>query len=108
MNTTSTELAIAEAVRRIVTETQPRRVILFGSAARGEMGPDSDLDFLVVMSNGADCLSVTGRIHRILRGLGCPKDVVVVLEKDMAAHAHNPALIIHTALTEGRELYHAA
>jgi predicted nucleotidyltransferase len=108
MNTPSIELIITEAVRRIVTETNPLRVILFGSAARGDMGPDSDLDFLVVMPGGADCLSVTGRIHRILRGLDCPKDVVVVLETDMAAHAQNPALIIHTALTEGRELYHAA
>lgn len=108
MNTASTELAIAESVRRIVTEIRPTRVILFGSAARGDMGPDSDLDFLVVVPNDADCISVTGRIHRILRGIGCPKDVVVVLEKDMAVHAQNPALIIHTALTEGRELYHAA
>jgi len=108
MNTASIELAITEAVRRIVMEIQPRRVILFGSAARGDMGPESDLDFLIVMPNGTDCLSITGRIHRILRGLGCPKDVVVVLEHDMSVHAHNPALIIHTALTEGRELYHAA
>lgn len=37
-----------EIVRRIVDVAHPDRIILFGSAARGEMGPDSDLDLLVV------------------------------------------------------------
>ena len=36
-------------VNRIVNEFQPERVILFGSHARGEGGPDSDVDLLVVM-----------------------------------------------------------
>ena len=72
------------------------------------MGPDSDLDFLVVMPDGTGCISVTGRIHRVLRGLGSAKDIVVVLEDDVAVHALNPSVIIHTVLAEGRELYHAA
>ena len=97
-----------EAVRRIVAEAQPSQVVLFGSAARGEMGPDSDLDLLVVMPDDADRLDVAYRLHRCLRRLGCAKDIVVVLEKDVAALRDNPSLVIHTALTEGREVYHAA
>ena len=42
-----TPAVLEEIVRRIVEVAQPERVILFGSAARGEMGPDSDVDLLV-------------------------------------------------------------
>jgi uncharacterized protein len=101
------ELA-AEATRRIVDEVHPLRIVLFGSAARGEMLPDSDMDLLVIVSNGTGCLETTYRIHRRLRGLGCAKDIVVVPENEMIASRDNPYLIVHTALTEGRELYHAA
>jgi len=37
---------LTEIVRCIVEVAQPDRIILFGSAARGEMGPNSDLDLL--------------------------------------------------------------
>jgi predicted nucleotidyltransferase len=40
--------ALAEIVRRVVDAAHPDSIILFGSAARGETGPDSDLDLLVV------------------------------------------------------------
>jgi len=40
---------IERMVRRIVRQFRPERVILFGSHARGEAGPDSDVDLLVVM-----------------------------------------------------------
>ena len=40
-----------EIVRRIVQVAQPEKIILFGSAARGEMGPHSDVDLLVVKAN---------------------------------------------------------
>ena len=43
--------AINELVRRIVEAVHPQRVILFGSAARGEMGPNSDLDVLVMRND---------------------------------------------------------
>lgn len=40
---------INEVVRRIVETARPRKIILFGSAERGAMGPNSDLDVLVVI-----------------------------------------------------------
>jgi len=45
--------ALAEAVRRLVAAYQPERVYLFGSVARGEAGPDSDYDLLLVVADGA-------------------------------------------------------
>lgn len=102
------ERLLQEAVRRIVAEVSPVRVVLFGSVARGAMGPESDLDLLVVMPDDADRLRVAYRLHRCLRRLGCAKDIVVVREGDVEAQRDNPSLVIHTALTQGREVYHAA
>jgi hypothetical protein len=45
---------------------------------------------------------------RRLRGLGCANDIVVVRQSDVEQHGDNPDLIIHTAMSEGTELYHAA
>ena len=99
---------IPEAVRRIVAEAHPLSVVVFGSAARGDVGPNSDLDFMVVMPDGTNRLETAFGIHRSMRGLGCPKDVVVVLESEVEALRDNPNLVIHTALTEGKEVYRAA
>jgi predicted nucleotidyltransferase len=46
--TIKTQQAIEEIVREVVTKYQPEKIILFGSAARGEMTPDSDLDFFII------------------------------------------------------------
>lgn len=97
-----------ELVRRTVEVVHPLRIILFGSAARGTMGPDSDLDVLVVVPDGCDCLAATQAVHRALRGLGMAKDIVVVQAGEVERHGRNPYLIIHAALSEGKELYHAA
>ena len=97
-----------EIVRRIVARVRPRRIVLFGSAARGEMGPNSDLDLLVEMPNDADRLSTAKSLYRALRGLGCAKDILVVLESDVELLRDNPYRVIYRALREGRELYHAA
>ena len=50
-----------DLVRRIVEVAHPRQIILFGSAARGDMGPQSDIDVLVVVPDGTHC---AGRRHR--------------------------------------------
>jgi predicted nucleotidyltransferase len=44
------QASLDEIIRRIVEVAAPERIILFGSAARGEMGPNSDLDLLVIKS----------------------------------------------------------
>ena len=62
--------AIDELVRRIVEAVHPRRVILFGSAARGEMGPNSDLDILVIMPDGTHRRRTAQEIYRRMWGFG--------------------------------------
>ena len=100
--------AMDEAVHHIVDEVHPLQIIVFGSAARGEAGPDSDLDLLVVMPDGSDRLQIAYRLHHRLRKLGCAKDIIVALQSDVEAMRDNPTMIIHTAFTEGRVVYDAA
>jgi predicted nucleotidyltransferase len=97
-----------EIVQRTVQAVHPVQIILFGSAARGEMGPNSDLDILVVMPDGCDRLAITQTLHGRLGDLGIAKDLVVVQASDVERYGKNPYLIIHSALAEGKELYHAA
>ncbi len=100
--------ALDELVHRIVVAVKPLRIILFGSAARGEMGPDSDLDVLVVMPDGCDCRAIAKSIYRHLWDLKYAHDILVVHQQDVERYGNNPYLILHTAMTEGKELYHAA
>jgi predicted nucleotidyltransferase len=97
-----------ELVRRTVQAVHPVQIILFGSAARGEVGPNSDLDVLIVMPDGCNCLAVTQDLHCRLSDRGIAKDLVVVQASDVERYGQNPYLIIHSALSEGKELYHAA
>ena len=96
---------IDELVRRILEIVRPLRIILFGSAARGEMGPNSDLDVLVIMPNGIHRRKTAQDIYRRMWGFGFAKDIVVVTESDVLQCGSNPYMIIKNALDEGKEIY---
>ena len=96
-----------DIVRRIVEVAQPERIILFGSAARGDMNQHSDVDLLVI-KEGAHRRHLTGRIYENLYGAGAPVDVVVVTPSDVERYKDSHALIIKPALQEGRVIYAAA
>ena len=96
---------LPEVVRRIVEVAQPERIILFGSAARGEIGPHSDFDLLVIADADTHRRNLTKEIYLLLSGVVCPVDVVVVTTDDVRRYGTCPALIIEPALREGREVY---
>lgn len=96
-----------EIVRRIVEVAHPERIILFGSAARGEMGPDSDVDVLVVKSSVPHRGRLEEEIHLNFFGLGAPVDVIVVTPEDIELHRDRIGTIIGPALQEGIEIYAA-
>ena len=93
-----------EIIRRIVEVAQPERIILFGSAARGEMGPDSDVDLLVVKS-GVHRRRLAQAIYVNLIGAGQAADIVVVTPEDIDRYRDSSALVIKSALQEGRVVY---
>jgi predicted nucleotidyltransferase len=103
-----TQKMLKRLVKAITSAARPKRIILFGSAARGEMNEHSDLDVLIIVRNGVHRNRTCDRIYRKLFGIGFAKDIVVVTEDDVNRYGANPYMVIHTALKEGLELYHAA
>jgi len=94
-------------VDRVVESANPNKIILFGSAQRGEMGPNSDVDILVVMPPGVHRRKTAHSIYRNLIGVGFATDIIVVTEDDVEQHKDNIGLVIKPALEEGRVLYAA-
>ena len=97
---------MSEIIRRVVAAAAPEKIILFGSAARGDTGPHGDVDLLVVKA-GVNRLELAGRIYRALHGVGAAVDVVVVTPEDIEKYGKCPALVIQPALKEGVVVYAA-
>jgi len=94
-------------VRQVVAAVHPLRIILFGSAARGEGEPDSDFDVLVVVPEGAHCRQVAQYLHQHLRDVGRPVDIIVATPAILERHRDNIGLVYKTILEEGKEIYAA-
>jgi predicted nucleotidyltransferase len=94
-----------DLVRRIVEVVQPRQIILFGSAVRGDMRPDSDIDILVVVPDGTHRRQTAQTIYQHLIGLQTAVDVVVATESDLRVYGDNFSLVYYPALREGRAIY---
>lgn len=99
--------ALRELVRCIVEVAKPDRIILFGSAARGQMGPDSDLDVLVVKSGIEHRRRLAQDIYMNLPELGVGVDVIVLTPEDIEAQRASVGSIVGPALEEGRVIYGA-
>lgn len=97
-------------VRQVVAVAEPERIILFGSAARGELGPHSDVDLLVVRSGAYSKRELSVRIRKALHDKGGIEeafDVVVATPEDLARYGDCFALVYYPALREGKVLYAA-
>jgi predicted nucleotidyltransferase len=92
-------------IGRIVGAVHPLRIILFGSAARGDMTADSDIDVMVVMPDGTHRLKAARDIYRKLYGFGLPVDIVVTTPSVLRKQQDNIGLIYREILAEGREVY---
>jgi predicted nucleotidyltransferase len=99
-----TDEVIAQAARTLAEAAHsPARVILFGSWARGDARPDSDLDFLVIQRDGGNGhLDEMTRLRDCLPPLGVPVDVVVMSEELVERRRVVPGTMVYTALREGR------
>ena len=99
-------LAVIEAmVQRIVEQFGPDRVILFGSHARGDARPDSDVDLLVVMSVEGSKREKQIEIRIALHDFHIPNDVIVVTPEEVDRKRDVVGTIVRPALREGKVLY---
>ncbi len=96
---------LAEMVERIRSIGDPHKIVLFGSRARDDARPDSDLDILIVEESNLPRYKRAPRYLRALAGLFPAKDVVVWTPAEIAEWADVPHAFITTALHEGRVLY---
>ncbi len=100
--------SLARIVELLVDAYRPERIYLFGSKARGDYGPDSDFDLLVVVPDTApDELKRSRLAYQVLRGTGTAADIVVWTEGSFQSRLHLAASLPATVEREGR-LLHAA
>jgi predicted nucleotidyltransferase len=96
---------LSEAIQRIAQRFDPLRIILFGSWARGEARPDSDMDLLVVLPRVENKRRAAVEILRALNGLPVSKDVVVTTPEEIAARGNVIGNVLRPALREGKVVY---
>src|SRR5437016_1318663 len=94
-----------EIIRRIVEVAKPERIVLFGSAARGEAREESDIDLLVVKKDVPHRRQLAQEIYVHLIGIPVPVDVIVVRPEDVEELKDAIGTIIPAALREGIEIY---
>ena len=95
-----------EVVRRLVEAYSPERIYLFGSVARGEAGPDSDYDIMVIVPDDAPPERLRSRLaYRALGGTGTAADVVVWPRASFERRARVVASLPATVSREGMLLY---
>lgn len=92
---------VPDVVDRIFERTDATRVVVFGSVVRGDDGPDSDIDVLVVVPAGARTRHAAAEVLRELRDLPVPVDVSVVDEETFEGEAGVPG-VVRVARREGR------
>ena len=96
---------IDRMVKRIARKFRPEKIILFGSHARGEAGPDSDVDLLVVMAFEGSALDKAVEIRGALHDDLVPVDVIVTKPEEFSWRKEVIGTIEWPAAREGKVLY---
>ncbi len=99
---------LGEIVRRLVEAFCPERIYLFGSKARGDEGPDSDYDLLVVVPGSKDPpYRRAQQAQEVLWGIWTAADVLVLTREEFESRQSVRTSLAATVLAEGRSLYAA-
>ena len=96
---------IPTMTERIVHNFQPVQIILFGSHARGEADPQSDVDLLVVFSELTDKRKTAIDIRRALADLPVAKDILVTTPEELVHQRNWIGTVLRAAQREGEVLY---
>ena len=100
------QAVIKTASDLIISAMQPRKIILFGSYARGEATDDSDLDLLIIRKEVLDKRAEMVQARRLLSPLRIPVDVLVVSEDQLnSSWKDYPGTYLYEAIREGVVLY---
>jgi predicted nucleotidyltransferase len=106
---TVTDQVLNEMVRAIVREVDPEQVWLFGSRARGQAGPDSDVDLLIVerepFGPGRSRWQELVRLYDAIASFRVGVDLLVYSSQEVVERRHWCNHVIARAMSEGRRLY---
>jgi uncharacterized protein len=106
--TAENKRALVRIIELLAVAYQPDRIYLFGSKARGDSGPDSDFDLMVVVPDDAPEDHKRSRLaYERLWGTGTAADVLVWTCGRFESRVHLRASLPGTILREGRLLYAA-
>lgn len=101
----TTSEAIKIMVERIAERFNPDLIILFGSQARGDTRPDSDVDLLVVLPVCENPREATLSMMSSLVDLPVGKDIIVTTPHEMETRGRLASTVLNQALREGKPLY---
>jgi predicted nucleotidyltransferase len=96
---------LPEITERIVKTSNPEKIILFGSYARGDFGADSDLDLLIIIPDVKHLRAESVRVRRALRGLLVPIDVIIATPEQIKRLGNVTGLVYQAALADGKVVY---
>ena len=96
---------LRKVVRRIVEAIHPEKIFLFGSHARDEARPTSDLDILVVAESTEPRHSRSAALYGLLSDILVPMDILVYSPREVEEWSEVPQAFVTTAIREGRALY---
>ena len=99
---------IKEIIERILSVTNPDRIILFGSSVTGKTTKDSDIDLLILESEPGDTRKESMRIRQAVRGLGYPFDIIVMDQERFEETKNVIGGIAYPANKYGKVIYEAA
>lgn len=105
MRKTILQKEIADITRQIVKKYKPQKIILFGSAARGEFGPDSDLDFLIIKKGVPERKIDRMRELRFLLEYTIASDFFIYRPDEIEERINLGDPFIKTILKEGEVLH---
>ncbi len=96
---------IRMVVERVLRVVEADRIVLFGSAARGPIGPGSDIDLLVVKRGLVHRGRIASKIYVSFIGLGVPIDVVLATPEEVEYARTRVGCVLRPAIETGREVY---
>ena len=94
-----------DVTRRVVSAFDPNRITVFGSIARGDASPDSDLDLFIEMDSDLSPVERSVAVRRVLRDVAVPMDIFVMTPGEVEAHQGKVGDLLSFVNAEGRVLY---
>lgn len=101
----ATQQKIKKVTEKIVKEYKPERIILFGSYAWGNPGPDSDVDLFVMKRTKDSVIERHKKVGRLLFGSGFPVDVLIYTPFQVKRRLEMGDFFMRNIISKGKLLY---